>query len=336
MEGEVNVGDKVYFSEVRVFILKRTEPKSEFVNWFFKNSENRRVETGTYTISQKATYGMCDGVNEKLYKFKEDENQCWYIRQALSNLENVVLEGNNEIIKKSPNKIKVLDKIIPKLKYPLIKFRTIGRDGLLIAAGFKISDDKALTLDNKKLKIVDILIKLGNDQLFCIQQLAKFKLTNYEKSVELFGYGNIKKQMFESNKLFDIHNIIMDYKAKKDGLLHDVIELKTEDKNLKFSLSDGEFIFPNLNGYNVPKDKTVTFNNKSKYLNKQVKIINDRNINASKNQKAVVVEMWNDHIPIRGSHSSREEVGYDRNTKVKLLIEDKQITCKIKNIKLIE
>lgn len=242
-------------------------------------------------------------------------------------------EVYTSIFKKSSN---FLFNLLPKTKFEICKIKYRDKfEGFKHDAGFVINDNKGLILNNNKLKTIEI-IGLNTDYLYCIQNLAQAKIKDYTKSGELFGYKLKKKLMFDSNQLFKITNIQKDYIAKKDNNQYDIIELNNENVNLKFLLSDIELVFPKLDGYNIPKDRTITFSKKEKYVNKEVRIINNKKLSIDKNTKGKVLCLWNDHIPVKGGSMNKKIVNYDRNTKCKVLINNKEITCKIKNIKLIE
>lgn len=135
---------------------------------------------------------------------------------------------------------------------------------------FTIGDNiKQIVLDNEKL-----IYKISNHKTVNIINVPStysyvqylnnyiFKLVDYKKSSNIFGYKNIKKEIFTNQKPVKISNIYLDYKCKKDGIVRDIIEISVNGRNLKMLASEVSPIYPDidklLKGYNVKKNRKIT------------------------------------------------------------------------------
>ncbi len=211
-------------------------------------------------------------------------------------------------------------------------------DNLILMYGFKFYDQYALVLDGnsfKKIKVYSWTAQLSPEE--CVKQFAKVKIKDYTKSAEIFGYKPSKKEMFESNNLFKVNSIMFDYESKKTNSKLDVVELDNGTKSLKFILDELEFIFAEPKGFNVPSKINITKIRKTEVKGKTVRIVKDKGLPVKKNDRAVLVDMWNTHQPLTGSRYNKHEVSWDKDTKVRIkLNDDKTIICKLKNIKFVK
>jgi len=106
-----------------------------------------------------------------------------------------------------------------------------------------------------------------------ISNLCYAKLKDYNQSAKMFGWGSIKKEMFESNKQFNINKIKLEYTSPKTNTVINYIELYAPNgKKLKFLLDDVEIITPDFKkltkGYNEPLIRTKQPNAKVKVIKK--------------------------------------------------------------------
>lgn len=104
-----------------------------------------------------------------------------------------------------------------------------------------------------------------------LSELCYVKLKDYTQSAAIFGWGAVKKEMFESGNLFNINKVRLGYVSSKAKSTINCIEVVAPNgKNLKFLLDEVEIITPNvkelIKGYNEPI-------NRSKEVNAKVKII---------------------------------------------------------------
>jgi len=136
-----------------------------------------------------------------------------------------------------------------------------------------------------------ILIDTGTVSkiLNSIKQLSLVKIKSFDRSVELFGFKKIKSNMYTSNSLFEINEITLDYKCKKDGSIQEIVKILHNDRNYVFLASDLEFIYPDISiltkGYNLPKDRKIK-------INSMVRIKRNRGLsrNLNKNTEGMVLE----------------------------------------------
>jgi hypothetical protein len=135
-----------------------------------------------------------------------------------------------------------------------------------------------------KEKINAVSLYKSNNFLFkdknILQTICHVRIKSFSQSGDLFGYKPTKELMMKSNQLFEINDVLFDYKCKKDEVLRNVIEVAYKDKSLKFVYEDLEFIYPDVEilrkGYTEPIDRTIRRNSK-------VKIIDDRKIPLKRN-----------------------------------------------------
>lgn len=242
---------------------------------------------------------------------------------------------NNQV--EDPNYKKIN---IPEFKLKPFKFKIMNDryNDLILKYGFKFYDNYALILEGnifKKIKVYSWLNELTREE--CIKHFAKIKIKDYTKSAEIFGYKPSKKEMFESNTLFKINSILFDYESKKTHTKLDVIELDNGVKSLKFILDELEFVFTEPKGFSAPSKINITKIRKKDVQGKSVRIIRDKGLPVKKNDKAVLVDMWNNHQPLTGSRYNKREVSWDKDTKVLIRLENnKTIICKLKNIKFVK
>lgn len=190
-----------------------------------------------------------------------------------------------------------------------------------------------------KFKIINIPIVDKN----IISCFVRVKITNYEKSSELFGYKPTKKAMFESktsdneksnNFLYDIEQICENFISKKDGKTYNVVILKLKSKNnevikkLKFVEEDLEFVYPDLDKFfksiTIPKDRKI----KSGSV---CKIIDDRKIPISRNSVVKVINI--------SSFNTKTKLPNGKLTKTKsyayVLFNNKEYTINSNKLKVI-
>jgi len=113
-----------------------------------------------------------------------------------------------------------------------------------------------------------------------LQTVCHVRIKSFSQSGDLFGYKPTKELMMKSNQLFEINDVLFEYKCKKDEVSRNVIEVAYKDKSLKFVYEDLEFVYPDVEilrkGYTEPMDRTIRRNSK-------VKIIDDRKIPLKRN-----------------------------------------------------
>lgn len=142
-----------------------------------------------------------------------------------------------------------------------------------------------IDIDNYKYELmnhsVNYLINYSITSDEKIKQLAYVKIKSYKESSRLFGYGKIKKEMYEKSldlvkdngfgiqkiqkgELFIIDAILPDFTCKKDKSIKDIFQIKYNGKNLKFVSTDLELVYPDIKsiikGFNDRKDRTVRKN----------------------------------------------------------------------------
>lgn len=242
----------------------------------------------------------------------------------------------NAEIKKEKNPID----FFKNSKYP-VKNITIVIDGKKHNGYSYILDDSkspgksgiksiAYTEDNKLLIRRDIKTQLNMFSAFsqkdAVIELCKAKVVSCDESIAMFLHRAKKQEMFrastEEKKTFDITNIIYDY--EKNGEKCHVIEVFDGEISLKFKLSDIEIVYPNLNGIQLPKDRTIS---------KGVicKVSNNKHLPVSRNSTVTVLEMTNISRP------RKDYQKYNKSTIVKVVTDDNKVfNCKIKNLKKIK
>lgn len=129
-----------------------------------------------------------------------------------------------------------------------------------------INDNKFIILfeDGKyKIKNGKYIVNYQNYDSFTyiINNFLKFKIKDYQLSSNIFGYKKTKKEMFESNKQYEIENFYEDFTCKKDNVVRNIVEIFNGEKVLKFVLDDIEIIYPDidklLKGFQPKKDRTI-------------------------------------------------------------------------------
>lgn len=149
-----------------------------------------------------------------------------------------------------------------------------------------------------------------------------------EKSTEVFGHGRIKRSMVNKTDTvngkpikykFKVNKVLLNY--EKDDTHYHVVEVYNPDmdKNYKFLLEDLEVVTYSLNGFNEPKNRTIT-------KNCDAKIIKDKLLPVKNKTIVKVLEVVN-RTP-KGSL-----IQLNKNTKVIVQAGDKKFQCKIKNLK---
>lgn len=162
-----------------------------------------------------------------------------------------------------------------------------------------------IDINNFKYKLVDnnaiYSINYSIQSIDKIKQLAFVKIKSYKESSRLFGYGKIKKEMFEKSQdiikdngfgvqktikgeLFIIDSILQEFTCKKDKSIRDIFQIKYNGKNLKFAATDLELIYPEIDqiikGFNNKKDRTIRKNSnvliKTKNKNKITGVVVER------------------------------------------------------------
>lgn len=178
-----------------------------------------------------------------------------------------------------------------------------------------------------------------------LANLCKARIIKIDDSVELFGNKAKKAEMLEeatiNKKLYPIAGLMLGYDPKKTGEGINIVELDSGTIKLKFKLSDIEVILPNLNGINLPKDRTIR-------KGAICKIIRDKQLPITKNQQVEVLEIMTKTTTNRAgngislgpdgrSYPIKLTKGekYDKNTIVRVATADnKQVfKCRIKNLK---
>lgn len=91
--------------------------------------------------------------------------------------------------------------------------------------------------------------------LDALKNLCKFQVINYLKSSKLFLFGNEKKVMVD--KLVEITNLELQISVKKSKDLENTVYIDCNGRNLRFSLDDIKIIYPNVNGWSIPKEKEI-------------------------------------------------------------------------------
>jgi len=182
-----------------------------------------------------------------------------------------------------------------------------------------------------------------------ITNIAFLKLKGYEQSANLFKYGPLKKEMYETNSYDEIYNkelskgksedlakklaiqanhkkynfneILIDYKTKEDGIIRNLVTvISNTGRAVKFVINEVEFVFPDFNkilkGYTPAKDRTIE---------KGKKFI----VKNNKGFKSLPVG-------VEGVIKKVSEVKTSRNNRyLTAIIDNKEYTLTKKNIKII-
>jgi hypothetical protein len=89
-----------------------------------------------------------------------------------------------------------------------------------------------------------------------ITKVYKFKVIDFKKSAKLFGFSGIKKEMV--GKTFDASRVDHLVDVKKSTERENTVTLILDGRNIRFSIDDLKVITPNINGWSIKKDKTIT------------------------------------------------------------------------------
>lgn len=313
----------------------------------YKITNKHQINVGNDSFYYYSTVNVESGLNCPIY-FIPEFFKDYYHSDVLDTHKELVFKQfcheNLISMDKEPDvnlKSNIGDKIkLPAFKHEAWKYIVFDTKSLntVKKVGFKFYDKNVLCLiDDKfvKEKVHSWLNKLNNEEL--IIEFAKAKIKDYSKSADIFGYKPSKKEMFESGNTFKIEGLRLDYESKKTKTKLDVIELHNGEKSLKFLLEDVELIFNEPKGFNIPTKINITKCKKPDIIGKSVRIIRDKGLPIKRNDKATIVELWNSHQPVTGNRFSLREVNYDKNSKIKIKLENsKTITCKLKNIKFVK
>lgn len=192
---------------------------------------------------------------------------------------NYTLVSNTNVLKVIMKELKDTDTTFDKFKYkPVASGHTLGflKDGKFIVA-FKDFDNK-ICLDFPKKNI-----KYFNGSVKPLLEFCQFKVINYIESAKLFKFTEAKKKLV--GKIVNIENIELNAEVKSSTEKHDTLFVLTEEgKRLRFLLSDIEIIYPNINGYNIPKDRSIK-------EGEIVRIKDDRRISIKRNEQVKVLKV---------------------------------------------
>lgn len=128
-----------------------------------------------------------------------------------------------------------------------------------------------------------------------IKQLYKFRFKNdLSKSIDIFGFRKIKQKL--ENTHINIDNIVLieyDYTCKKDNNNRNIMIINVDNKNYKFLLEDIIISYPDIDKFNLPKDRIIR-------VGDDVKCIKDKeNPKLSKNNIYKVVETEKEIIVVK-------------------------------------
>ena len=103
---------------------------------------------------------------------------------------------------------------------------------------------------------------------------CKFKVKNYVDSSKIFKFTELKKKMV--GIIVPVSGLELNVKCKNSTDKQNTIFCNYNDRNYRFILDDLEIIFPNISGYNPPKDRVIKASDK-------VRVINDKHSRFKKN-----------------------------------------------------
>ena len=113
-----------------------------------------------------------------------------------------------------------------------------------------------------------------------------FKIKDYRKSAKLFFNTESKKVMVDQS--VKPSKIEFQCTCKRSDSLENTVTIKVGDRNLRFSLDDIEITYPNVNGWNKAKDRTIRVGSKVRLLrNKELRNMNKGDTVLVKNIKTV-------------------------------------------------
>lgn len=213
--------------------------------------------------------------------------------------------GNSKYIRKfDENGDEIIDRF-QGLRYSLYEINPKYKGGVI----WKINDPKGYTTpciikDNDTKTWIKGTFDINSSKsttkrsnlLTSIKDIVFVKIKAYEESAKIFRYGKLKKKMFESNSLFVINDILIDYTCKEDSLIRDVVEVIHEGRSYKFIGAELEFIYPDVSqltkGFSLPKDRKIR-------TGITAKVIDNRGLNIPKNSKVTVGEnLFKDYFKV--------------------------------------
>lgn len=149
-------------------------------------------------------------------------------------------------------------------------------------------------------------------------KFLNIKINSSELSAKIFGLAKVKAELVgttTNNYLIERSSVS---KLAEETLF---IKIPHNDKWLKFCLDDIDFQFPNIIGYNPPKDKTIT-------VNSIVRLMNNKNCRSIEKDSRLVVEIIKPNPKSarlsKNSNNRKLDVVYARynNTRVTVYAKD--------------
>lgn len=282
-------------------------------------SSCRTVLSYSDTINIITRFGTNYLTSSLIIPTNEDLMKNWGVTNVITE-EKVELKENMLAI---PN-------ILEYSKIPIVFGAFRSDKGYYTGNYFHINDNLCISYEKSKLiKHTNISGRWGSkisegSYKKLIMNWGKAYIKNYEASSALFGHKTRKHNMFQESRdkkqTFVINNVIFNY--EKEGKYYHVLEINDNTGNLKMLLEDIKLILPDLNNYNIPKDRTIK-------KNSECKIVKDTLLPIKKGNKVKVLEVFNRHKPFKGK--------YDGNSYAKVIDTktNKQFECKLKQLKVI-
>lgn len=183
----------------------------------------------------------------------------------------------NESSKKDEINKNITDELLISLfKYIPIKYHYYN-------AFYDTKTNKIVYWDGGKVKV--IFKKLDNIaelfSIFVLSKYCKFKVKSYEKSAKLFQNTNFKKCLVGNS--YTVEKISLQTEVKRSKDLQNTLYVVTQGGKSRFLLEDIEIIYPNISGYNIAKDRTIS-------KGSTVRVINDKHMSYIKKNDIVKVE----------------------------------------------
>jgi len=198
--------------------------------------------------------------------------------------------SGSESIKESPKAIN--EQEVKLLEYIPIRsswtrgFYVKKDDGKHYLVG--LEEQSSSTEDKKRL--FGILLPEGFDPMGAIDATAitkycKFIVKDYVKSSRLFKFTDLKKSLV--GKTLNGCEIEFDSKIKSTDEKFATVKLiidEENDKKTRFLLSDLQIVYPNIKGFNPPKDRTLR-------VGVNAKISDNRKLQIPRNEQVKVVSI---------------------------------------------
>lgn len=181
---------------------------------------------GENDLSEKLT-------KESIYHISSEQNISRLIRRSDHQILYSILYGfeyNNQIYSVQEGREKLGDVI----KFPIFVYKEADR--------------------YKFIKLKDAAVDNRYNDLSMYAKIHKIRIKSVELSAAVFGLKKTKEKVL--NNIYSDFNIEYGNSAKLKSETY-YITIKCDNRNIKFCISDIEFIKPDIKGYNFPKDKSI-------------------------------------------------------------------------------